>query len=188
MKLDTYTQHVILRDGSEAQIRAIHPEDKQRLLDGFHRLTGKSIYFRFFSAKKELTEKELKYFTEIDFVEHVAMVATTIKDEKEQIIGVGRYIRSKERAPEKIADIAFAVDDEHQNLGVGTILFEYLVTFAQHNGIAKLEADVLMDNRNMLGIFEHCGLKLDTVTRSGVTHIEFDIAGKEFNKYYMKEK
>jgi len=129
-------------------IRAIHPDDKQRLLNGSHRLIGKSIYFRFFSAIKDLTEKELKHFTEI----------------------------------------AFAVDNEHQNLGVGTILFKYLVTFEQHNGIAKLEADVLMDNRNMLEIFKHSGLTLDTLTNSAVTHIEFDIAGKELNKYYIKEK
>ena len=73
------SQSVVLQDGRSVLIRAIRPDDKQRLLDGFHRLRGKSIYFRFFSAKKELTEMELKYYTEVDFEHHVAIVSTIKK-------------------------------------------------------------------------------------------------------------
>jgi len=182
--LRQFSHRVVLRDGSSSLIRAIRPDDKQRLLDGFHRLTGKSIYFRFFGAKQELTEKELTYFTEIDFEHHVAIVATIISEEKEELIGVGRYIELKEKGPERVAEVAFAVDDEHQNLGVGTILFEQIVTIAQNNGISRLEADVLPDNRNMLGIFKHSGFELKTTMRNGVAHIEFSIAGEKFNKYY----
>jgi GNAT superfamily N-acetyltransferase len=179
-------QEIVLRDGTPSLIRAIKPDDKQRLLDGFHRLRGKSIYFRFFSVKKELIEKELKFYTEVDFEHHVAIVSTVQSGGKEKIIGVGRYIEISGNDTERIAEVAFAVDDEHQNLGVGTILFEYLVSIAQNNGITSLEADVLVENRNMLDIFKHSGFKLNRATRSGVTHIQFTIAGKEFNKYYLK--
>jgi len=72
--------------------------------------------------------------------------------------------------------VAFAVDDEYQNLGVGTILFKQLVASAQNNGILKLEADVLVCNENMLGIFKHSGLRIKTTTTGGVTHIECNIA------------
>jgi len=185
MNLSQFSQHVFLRDGRSSLIRAIRPDDKQRLLDGFHRLEGKSIYFRFFSAKKELTEKELEFYTEIDFEHHVAIVSTILRNEKEIIIGVGRYIEFVDNDTERTAEVAFAVDDEHQNLGVGTILFEHLVTIAQNNGITRLEADVLLDNRNMLDIFEHSGFQLKKTTKSGVTHIHFDITGKVFNKYYL---
>jgi GNAT superfamily N-acetyltransferase len=179
------SQSVVLQDGRSVLIRAIRPDDKQRLLDGFHRLKGKSIYFRFFSAKKELTEKELKFYTEVDFEHHVAIVSTIKSDEKENIIGVGRYIELTGNDTERVAEMAFAVDDEHQNLGVGTILFEYIVTIAQQNGISSLVADVLLENRNMLDIFKHSGFKLNKTTRSGVMHIQLSIAGKKFNKYYL---
>jgi len=184
--LAQYSCSIILRNGDSSLIRAIRPDDKKRLLDGFHRLKGKSIYFRFFSAKRELTEKELKYFTEIDFEHHVALVSTIIKNGDEEIIGVGRYIELKQKGPERVAEIAFAVDDEHQNLGVGTILFEHLVTIAQNSGIARLEAEVLVGNNNMLELFSHSGFKLKTTRSSGVAHIEFSIAGQEFNKYYIE--
>ena len=82
INLGQLPQEVVLRNGTTSLIRAIRPDDKQRLLDGFHRLWGKSIYFRFFNANKGLTEKELKFYTEVDFEHHVAIVSTIKSDGK----------------------------------------------------------------------------------------------------------
>ena len=174
---------LLLRNGETVLIRPITPDDKQRLLDGFHRLSAKSVYFRFLTSKENLNEKELKYLTEIDFVRHVALVATVPDNNNEKIIGVGRYIQLEE-FPEKIAEIAFAVDDTYQNLGVCTILFEYLVTIAQNNGIAKLQADILLENKNMLEVIKHSGLQFNTTIEKGVIHIEFDIAKQTLLRCY----
>ena len=83
----------ILRDGSSIHVRAIRADDKQRLLDHFGRLSARSVYFRFFRVKKRLTEDELREFTELDFHDRVALVATLRRDGDEQIVGVGRYAR-----------------------------------------------------------------------------------------------
>lgn len=175
MRLSEFSCQVVLRNGSSLLIRAIRSDDKQRLVDGFRRLTAKSIFFRFFSAKKGLTEKELKYFTEIDFEHHVAIVATMMSKGRENIIGVGRYIESKIKGPERVAEIALAVDDEHQHLGIGTILFEQIVTFARNCGISRLKANVLLENEIMLRICQNSGFKLETSRRHNMLHIEFSI-------------
>lgn len=174
--LKEFSSKAVLQNGTLVHLRGIREDDKQRLLDGFHRLTGKSIYFRFFSSKKKLTQKELKYFTEIDFEQHIALVATIVKDKEEEIIGVGRYIELEEKSTAKVAEVAFAIDDEHQRMGLGTILFKHLVKIAQNNGISKLIADVLLENKSMLEIFEHSGFKLHMTIDHGVIHIAFDIA------------
>lgn len=179
MEPNQYSRRVVLPDGSPLLIRAIRPDDKQRLLDGFHRLTGRSVYFRFLNTKKKLTDSELEYFTEIDFVHHVALVATLSDEEGEKIIGVGRYVELNRDAPERVADIAFAVDDEHHNEGIGTLLFERIIELAQHNGIARIEADVLLDNTGMVGIFQRSGFRIKTVASDGVAHITFSIAARE---------
>ncbi|WP_289413484.1 GNAT family N-acetyltransferase [Sulfurovum zhangzhouensis] len=179
-----FSQNVMLRNGATVQIRAIRPDDKQRLLDGFHRLTGKSIYFRFLYDKHDLTEKELKYFTEVDFDHHVALVVTKEKNHQEEIVGVGRYVQYEEESPQKVAELAFAVDDAFQDLGICTLLFEHLVTIAQEKGISKLIADVLLENKNMLEIIKHSGFKFSLVIEKGVMHIEFDIAGQKLNRFY----
>lgn len=179
--LKEFSSRAVLQNGTLVHLRAIREDDKQRLINGFHRLTGKSIYFRFFSGKKKLTQQELKYFTEIDFEHHVALVATLINDGEEEIIGVGRYVELEDKGKEKIAEVAFAIDDAHQHLGLGSLLFEHLVTFAQKNGISKFVADVLFENKKMLEIFEHSGFKLDMAIEHGVIHIVFSIAKQEFN-------
>lgn len=184
--LREFSSQAFLLNGTSVHLRAIRADDKQSLIDGFNRLTGNSIYFRFFSGKKKLTQKELKYFTEIDFQHHVAIVATIINDTEEQIIGVGRYIEVEDNDTEKVAEVAFAIDDAHQHLGLGTILFEYLVTIAQNNGISRLVADVLLENKKMLEIFEHSRFKLHMTIDHGVIHIMFSIADQEFNRYYIK--
>src|SRR5262249_6362556 len=71
-----YATDALLRDGGSIHIRAIRPDDMQRLLDLFERLSSRSVYFRFFQTKQRLTDAELRYFTELDFTRDVALVAT----------------------------------------------------------------------------------------------------------------
>lgn len=86
-----FSTFVPLRDGSAIRIRAIRPDDKQRLLGHFSRLSEQSVYQRFFGVKKSLTPEDLVLFTELDFVDAVGLVATLGEAEQERIVGVGRY-------------------------------------------------------------------------------------------------
>ena len=74
--LSDYSANAILRDGTPVRIRAIRPGDKQRLALHFEGLSNDSRYHRFFGVKNRLTSNELRYFTEPDFMRHVALVAT----------------------------------------------------------------------------------------------------------------
>ena len=71
-----YATDALLRDGSSIHLRAIRPDDQPRLLAFFSHLSSRSMYLRFFRAKTTLTDEELRYFTELDFVRNVALVAT----------------------------------------------------------------------------------------------------------------
>ena len=51
--------HVVLKDGSTAELRPIKTSDREAL-DAFHRgQSRESIYFRYFRYRPELSEKEL---------------------------------------------------------------------------------------------------------------------------------
>jgi len=107
---ESYATNELLRDGGSIHIRAIRPDDKQRLLELFERLSSRSVYFRFFQTKQRLTDEELRYFTELDFTRNVALVATLRAEREEHIIGVGRYFRSVEDGqPSRRAEVAFTV-------------------------------------------------------------------------------
>ncbi len=165
-----YEAEVVLRDGGSIYIRAIRPDDKARLVAHFQRLGQRSVYFRFFGAKKRLTDEELRRFTEPDFVRHVALVATLREGEAEHIIGVGRYIVHN---GDSRAEVAFAVADEHQGRGIGTLLLEHLAPLARANGITEFEAEVLGENNQMLEVFAKSGFVVRRACEDGVVHVTF---------------
>src|SRR6185369_4952726 len=105
-------------------------------LEHFSRLSQRSVYFRFFGVKKKLTDDELRQFTELDFQHNVGLVATLQRDGGEEIIGVGRYARLDAAPGGPVrAEVAFAVADEHQGRGIGTVLLEHLAEIARPKGI-----------------------------------------------------
>jgi acetate---CoA ligase (ADP-forming) len=180
-----YTADEILRDGSSIRIRAMRPDDKARLVDHFNRLSARSVYFRFFRSKKRLTDAELAQFTELDFVDKVALVATLGQGDAEKFIGVGRYAVMPPPAdgPEgdglRRAEIAFAVADDYQGRGVGTLLLEHLAPIARASGIHEFEAEVLGENNRMLDLFAHSGFVVRRALEEGVFHVSFPTAETE---------
>src|SRR5437867_1862424 len=96
--LQHYATDALLRDGGSIHIRAIRPDDKPRLLALFERLSSRSVYFRFFQTKQRLTDEELRYFTELDFTQDAALVATLQQGQEEHITGAGRSSRIKQDA------------------------------------------------------------------------------------------
>jgi RimJ/RimL family protein N-acetyltransferase len=168
-----YRAEAGLRDGAPVLIRAISPLDRDAMRQGFDRLSERSIYHRFFQSKRELTDAELIYLTELDFHDHVALVAV-IPDgtERGQLIGVGRFVRGE---LQDRAEVAFVVGDDFQGRGVGTLLLEHLARIARTIGISAFEADVLPDNTPMLEVFQHSGLAEEERAREGVVHVRLEI-------------
>ncbi|HSU92007.1 MAG TPA: GNAT family N-acetyltransferase, partial [Sporolactobacillaceae bacterium] len=166
----SYRTEEVLRDGGSIHIRAIRPNDRERLLQHFKGLSEQSIYYRFFGIKRTLDDAELARFTQLDFANHVGLVATLREDGNERFIGVARYVRLTE--PTR-AEVAFAVLDKHQGRGIGTVLLEHLRRIAHQSGISEFEADVLGDNNRMLEVFAKSGFKVRRVAQAGVVHVSF---------------
>ena len=172
-----YATEELLRDGGSLCIRAIRPDDQERLLALFEGLSSRSVYFRFFQAKRRLTDEELRAFTDLDFVRHVALVATLRENEEESIIGVGRYIGLQEHGqPIPRAEVAFEVAEAHQGRGIGTLLLEHLARLAREQGIQTFEAYVLGENNRMLQVFDTSGFVVERSLANGVFHIAFPTA------------
>ena len=111
---------------------------------------------------------DLKRLTDLDFKNHVGLAATLLEHGRERIIGVGRYICGAD--PHR-AEVAFAVLDEFQGHGIGTLLLEHLGLIADANGVAEFEADVLGENRQMLEVFAHMGFESRRSLDSGVVRL-----------------
>jgi len=188
-ELCRFQEERILRDGGSIRLRAIRPDDKQRLVDHFASLGTRSVYFRFFGAKKRLTDEELRRFTELDFVERVGFVATLGAGGDETIIGVGRYtLMPRRQGQPRCAEVAFAVSDAHQGRGIGTILLEELAGAARRSGIAEFEADVLGENNRMLEVFAESGFVVKRSIEAGVVHVTFPTEATEHSAEVALER
>src|SRR3954471_21269172 len=108
-----------LSDNRLVRIPAIRPHDKEELSAALAALSPASQHSRFLSAKPAFSEAELRYLTEVDGWDHVAVVASPV-DDPEAIVGVARFVRGRKR--HDTAEFAIVVDDAWQGLGLGSAL------------------------------------------------------------------
>jgi putative redox protein len=140
-------------DAASLEVRAITPDDKEAMAEGFEHLSEESRYRRFLAPHAQLTPAELRYFTEVDHHDHEAVVAT--EPDTHDGIGVARYVRSVDDPT--VAELAVAVVDEWQGRGVGTRLVSALADRAREEGITSFSALVLADNEVMLNLLHELG-------------------------------
>jgi len=160
-----------LRDGTTMRIRAIRPDDKERLRQHFESLSERSIYHRFFGHKRSLNESDLHRLTELDFIDHVGLAATLTVDGAERFIGVGRYLRTSDSVPE----VAFAVLDAYQGRGIATVLLHHLARIARQSGIQQFAAFVMGDNTQMLEVFANSGYRVSDSYEGGTVKVVLEL-------------
>jgi GNAT superfamily N-acetyltransferase len=148
----------IIKSGRSIMIRSIRPSDANLIKDELSNLSEDSIYHRFLTFKESFSDKEVSYFTEVDLLTHIALVAMVEENGKPVLAGIGRYIVNS--ADVESAELAFEVIDRYQGQGIGSSLLQHLIRIARSNGLTKLTALVLADNNKMLNVFAHSGLPL----------------------------
>jgi RimJ/RimL family protein N-acetyltransferase len=125
-------------------IRPIRADDKRLLEDALRHLSQTSIQRRFLTPKRRFTGKELRYLTEVDGWNHVALVVEFPTQPARQLIAVARYVRDPLH-PET-AEAAIVVGDEFQRMGLGSLLAEELAQRAKMRGIRRFTATMASDN------------------------------------------
>ncbi|MBM3133162.1 MAG: GNAT family N-acetyltransferase, partial [Chloroflexi bacterium] len=171
--LTRYTTAVILRDGSTLHLRPIVPEDEERLMGLFSRLSRHTIYLRFHHVLNQMSKEEARRFCAVDYDNDFALVATLGEGAEERIVALGHFYRfpSRDRA-----EVAFMVEDAYQGKGIGTHLLEQMVNRAREIGIKTFEAEVLAENRGMVEMFTNSGFYGGEEVESGVHQMVMDLA------------
>lgn len=161
-----------LRNGAALQIRALLPSDRAEMLAAVGRLGKEALYRRFFAPKRHFSEREIEFFLNVDFTSHVALAAVLCEGGRQVIAGGARYIVSRPGC----AEVAFAIGDAHQKLGIATHLIGHLIGIARAAGIKEFVAEVLAENSPMLKVFARCGLAMTTRRERGIVHVTLALA------------
>jgi GNAT superfamily N-acetyltransferase len=166
-----YSEFETLRRGRRIEIRALRPDDRTGLAAAVARSSSESLYRRFFSVKRNFTESEIDFFLNVDFVNHVALVAVVEENGRAAIAGGARYVVVQPGT----AEMAFAVVDEYQGQGIGALLMRHLAAIATRAALRTLIAEVLPDNMPMLKVFEKSGFPRSVRHEAQVVHVSLDL-------------
>jgi GNAT superfamily N-acetyltransferase len=150
----------VLRDGTRVSFRPIRADDKHWLQEGIREMSPESRYRRFFSHVNELSDDQLRYFTEVDQVDHVAWVAV-LPDREHRVIGVARFVRLP--GDPEAGEAAVTVVDAYQHRGIGRALLLVLTEAAIERGIKRFTMFVLGDNDQMLHLLHQVGAVSDGI-------------------------
>jgi len=171
---------VLLRDGHPVHLRPITPADGDSLRAFHASLSDRTVYFRFFSAKPALTDADVVYFTTVDHVNRVALVAL----DAGVIVGVGRF----DALGDGRAEVAFVIRDDVQGLGLGSVLLEHLAAAGRELGITRFIAEVLPENTRMLATFREAGFEVTQRREEDVLAVGFDIEPTETSVAVMEAR
>jgi RimJ/RimL family protein N-acetyltransferase len=161
-----------LADGTRLSLRQVGAGDRAGFAALFAGLTPESRYQRFLSPKRELTPRELTFFTHVDRVNHEAIAAVDLRDDS--IVAVARYVRDATRAD--VAELAIEVADAFQRMGIGTALTTLMIQHAHAIGLKSLTATTLWENRAARRLFRHHGFR---ARRSRGPEIEHELKLEE---------
>jgi RimJ/RimL family protein N-acetyltransferase len=146
-----------LPDGARVLIRPIRPDDKGMLADGLRRLSPQSAQRRFLTPKRSFSRAELRYLTEVDGLDHVALVAEHPSAPARRLIAVGRFVRLQDDP--RAAEVAVTVADDWQGRGLGSVLGKHLAHSARNRDIRRFTATMASENvpahRLMAKLTEH---------------------------------
>jgi acyl-CoA synthetase (NDP forming)/GNAT superfamily N-acetyltransferase len=172
---------VVASDGGVVHLRPILPSDADALVALHARLSERTRYLRYFGPYPNISPRDLERFTVVDHRTRVALIALL----GDEIIAVGRYEGLPERddgadgngppGVPRSAEVAFVVRDDHQSRGLGSILLEHLTAAARERGVRRFEAEVLVENHQMVRVFRDAGYQVSREFAEGVLHLEFDV-------------
>jgi GNAT superfamily N-acetyltransferase len=148
----------MLPDGT--WIRPIAPSDKALLQAGMAGLSPASAYGRFLTGKPRLTPAELRYLTEVDQRDHVALL---VVEGAGELVAVGRLVRDAGRPD--TAELAIVVCDDRQGQGIGRALAQELVAAM---GVARVSGMMLASNRGALALMRSLGAVEESALSGGV--------------------
>ncbi len=161
---------VLLRDGSTLRLQTATPVDFEDIKAFYDGLSPESRYPRFHGFGR--TDIAALADAEATGVDRLALIAR----HDGRVVAAAGYEGLREPG---VAEVAFAVADEHRHRGIGTRLIEQLAAIAADRGIHRFDAEVVAGNGSMLGVFEHARFAVRRRGSQGEVTVSLDITPTE---------
>ncbi|MGV7930292.1 MAG: GNAT family N-acetyltransferase [Spirochaetota bacterium] len=161
--------------GLKLLLRPVRISDEPLLKDFFYSLSDRSIYRRFISTRKDMHHERLQEFVIIDYTREMVILAVVEQLQKDRVVGIAQYGKQEYA---HTAEVAVVISDDFQNKGVGTELLSFVTYLAKKEGLLGFTAEVLVENRPMLHLFEKMGFIIEKRSGAGVYELKMQFRGE----------
>lgn len=148
----------------------------------FAHLSPRSRYARFLGLIKELSPQMMRILTNLDSMDHLAIVALATTDGVARPLGIARFTRAED--DRSLTEAAVCVVDEAQRNGLGRILAVALGHAAFERGIRRFHGPILRDNEGVRSLLDEVGATFHT-TEEGV---EFEVSLVDEPPHPLRER
>lgn len=133
-----------LTDGRRINLRPIRPSDQTRIRDGIIEMSDHARYLRFFSTFREPPEGIVRRLGAVDGHMHIGWGALLMEEDDHPAMGAAHAIRTEADSPN--AELAVAVLDEYQGLGLARMLIAAVLAHSAQAGIRTFDIHILPEN------------------------------------------
>ena len=169
-----YTDSVVLRDGREATLRPLQPDDESAHRAFAAQLSSADLRQRFFRTIRGLSPAQWWRLIHIDYRRDMAFIATAPDGQgNSETLGVARMVMESDW---RSAEIALIVRSDLKRLGLGQALLERMLRYCCERGVRRVYGTILPDNTAMLALARKLGMQLQFVPGERVVAVSLELA------------
>ncbi len=170
-----YIENWTMKNGTEAVIRPIRPEDEPLMAKFHETISERSVMLRYFypmALSQRIEHERLSRISFIDYDREMALVAEIQgRHGTNEIIAAGRLIKLYGGTD---AEFTVLVSDAYQGYGLGTEILRRLVEIGKQEGVTRIYGNIVGANSNMLRVTEQLGFKAVGQNQEGVVRVELE--------------
>jgi len=170
---------IYLPDGERIVIRPVLPQDRELMAAFFHDLPADARCNRFMHPVSEPSSELLRELTQVDYANHVALVAEVFVDGRETVIGEARYVRMADLSS---AEVAVSVAKLWQGKGLAKLMLAKLECRAAAAGVRRLFSETLATNEKVVSLARKAGFVTTEATGAqGVARLEKTLEARDYS-------
>lgn len=169
---DHYEYEATTKAGLKLRVRPIMPEDAPMMVELWHALSPRSVYHRFLTNLKSLSEEMLARHTQIDYDREMALVALHRVEGRERIVGVARMMEDPDGEE---AELGISVGDPWQGLGVAATLLDLLLPIARERDVQRIWGQVFSENQAALALARQFGSEIIELDGGRICEYHLDL-------------
>lgn len=174
-----------LWNGHRLRIGSVQPRNRAQISSSLKNMSAETIRNRFSGSKKEFTPKELEYLTVLDGFNHYAIGIEELEG-AQRGVGLIRMVRSEQYPME--AEIAIALIDGYQKMGLGKILMKLMILAALERKIERLSFTFLPNNTAIIKLIQSSGKATLSPGSFVHTHMYLDLKTIDANQLRQELK